>query len=153
MRQNIRHRMNQRLTRLILTLSISGFLMISGGVEARSLGELLKALGNSIAHPQKKPPPRSATHKDAKQSTTRDASAAASPVASATPVQPSVRAATAAPEAKGGKRDVPYGIPVPNKPGFVTSPFAPNGGYVDVRGFPSGTEVKDPYTDKIFLTP
>jgi hypothetical protein len=151
MRQNSRHRMNQRFTRLILTLSISGFLMINGVVEARSLGELLKALGNSIAHSQKKPPPRSATHKDPIK---RDASAAASPSPSATPtMEPSVRAATAAPAAKGGKRDAPYGIPVPNKPGFVTSPFAPNGGYVDVRGFASGTEVKDPYTEKIFLTP
>ena len=151
MRQNSRHRMNQRLTKLILTLSISGFLMISGAVEARSLGELLKALGNSIAHPQKKPPPRSTTHKDAIKP---DASAAASPSPSATPTtEPLVRAATVAPAARGGKRDAPYGIPVPNKPGFVTSPFAPNGGYVDVRGFASGTEVKDSYTDKIFLTP
>ena len=50
-------------------------------------------------------------------------------------------------------RDFPYGIPVPNKQGFVTSPFAPSQGIVDVRGFPSGTEVKDPYTGKIFLTP
>jgi len=128
--------------------------MMSGVLEARSLGELLKALGNSIAHPQKKPPPRSVTHKDnIKPSAMPDASAAPSSSPSATPTQPSILIATAAPKAKGGKRDVPYGIPVPNKPGFVTSPFAPNGGYVDVRGFASGTEVKDPYTDKIFLTP
>ena len=50
-------------------------------------------------------------------------------------------------------KDDPYGTPVPGKPGFVTSPFAPQAGYVDVRGFPPGTPVKDPYTGKVFLVP
>jgi hypothetical protein len=51
------------------------------------------------------------------------------------------------------KHDYPYAQPVPGKPGFVTSPYAPYSGYVDVRGFPPGTEVKDPYTQKVFLVP
>jgi hypothetical protein len=48
--------------------------------------------------------------------------------------------------------DYPYGIPVPNKPHLVESPYSP-GKYVDVEGFAPGTEVKDPYTQKIFLVP
>ena len=49
--------------------------------------------------------------------------------------------------------DLPYAKGVAGKPGFVTSPFAPAAGYIDVRGFPPGTEVKDPYSGKTFLVP
>ena len=56
------------------------------------------------------------------------------------------------PPPKVSKGDYPYGIPVPNKPHLVESPFSP-GKYVDVEGFAPGTEVKDPYTGKIFLVP
>ena len=52
-----------------------------------------------------------------------------------------------------GVKNLPYAVPVQGKPGFVTSPYAPGSGYVDVRGFPPGTEVKDPYTNKVFLVP
>ena len=54
-----------------------------------------------------------------------------------------------APKAKG---DYPYGTPVPGKPGFVRSPYSPDK-MTDVRGYAPGTEVKDPYTGKIFLVP
>jgi len=58
---------------------------------------------------------------------------------------------TAAPT-KVEKADYPYGVPVPGQPHLVESPYSP-GKYIDVEGFPPGTEVKDPYTDKIFLVP
>lgn len=50
------------------------------------------------------------------------------------------------------KGDYPYGVPVPGKPGFVRSPYSPDK-MTDVRGYAPGTEVKDPYTNKIFLVP
>jgi hypothetical protein len=47
---------------------------------------------------------------------------------------------------------VPYASPVPNKPGFVYSPYDPKF-LIDVRGFPPGTEVKDPNTGKLLKVP
>jgi hypothetical protein len=49
--------------------------------------------------------------------------------------------------------NLPYAKAVPGKPGFVFSPYDGKGGYIDVRGFPPGTEVKDPYSGKSFLVP
>lgn len=42
---------------------------------------------------------------------------------------------------------------VPDKPGYVFSPFDSSGRYVDVSGYTAGTKVKDPWTDKIFIVP
>jgi hypothetical protein len=49
--------------------------------------------------------------------------------------------------------EIPVAKPVEGKPGFVTSPHSPESGYIDVRGFSSGTEVKDPYSEKMFRVP
>ena len=57
---------------------------------------------------------------------------------------------TQPPVARG---EIPYAKPVPGKPGFVFSPYDQFKGYIDVRGFPPGTEVKDPYSQKSFLVP
>ncbi len=59
----------------------------------------------------------------------------------------------AVPEAPKPVGELPYAKAVPGKPGFVTSPYDPYKGYIDVRGFPPGTEVKDPYSGKTFLVP
>jgi hypothetical protein len=68
---------------------------------------------------------------------------AATPRPSATPRTASTSTAAQFPVAK----------PVPGKPGYVFSPYDPNGGYVDVSGYASGSKVKDPYSQKIFLVP
>ena len=47
---------------------------------------------------------------------------------------------------------LPYGRPVPNKPGFVNSPYDERF-LIDVRGMPPGTLVKDPHTGKSFRVP
>jgi hypothetical protein len=59
----------------------------------------------------------------------------------------------AVPDAPKPVGELPYAKAVAGKPGFVTSPYDPYKGYIDVRGFPPGTEVKDPYSGKTFLVP
>jgi hypothetical protein len=53
----------------------------------------------------------------------------------------------------GPRGPLPYGAAVPGKPGFATSPYALDSGYVDLRGWDPGMEVKCPYTGKLFLVP
>jgi hypothetical protein len=47
---------------------------------------------------------------------------------------------------------LPYARPVPDKPGFVYSPFDEKF-VIDVRGFPPGTVVNDPHASKPFRIP
>ncbi len=52
----------------------------------------------------------------------------------------------------GRVKDSPYGIPVPGKNNLVRSPYSDQG-FVDIAGHPPETEVKCPYTGKVFLVP
>lgn len=69
--------------------------------------------------------------------------------------RPSDRTSPSAPPLQTSKDNsaaLPYGSPVPDKPGFVYSPYDPKF-LIDVRGFPPGTEVTDPNTSKRFKVP
>lgn len=48
--------------------------------------------------------------------------------------------------------ELPYGKPIPGKPGFLYSPYDEKF-IIDVRGFPPGTLVNDPNTNKPFRVP
>jgi hypothetical protein len=130
--------------------------------EAGPFEDFFAALRKSFSHPTQKsrPRPRSSSRKQNKETPPSDASDASNgqtlPTPTPVPAPPNrnnVRVAKAIATTKHPKSDVPYGIPVPGRQGLVTSPFAPDSGYIDVRSFPPGTEVRDPYTGKSFLTP
>ncbi|HEY2711141.1 MAG TPA: hypothetical protein VGI60_01405 [Chthoniobacterales bacterium] len=144
---------------LLLSLAFSG-----PAAEANAVGDFFKKIGHSLSKLGKsQPSPKSTPHKSG--NTSERTSPTPSPMPTPNPAKPPVqstpvptptpvdiRPAALAPHAHA-RRDVPFGVAVPNKPGFVTSPYAPNQGYVDVRAFPPSTEVLDPFTGKIFLTP
>ena len=73
------------------------------------------------------------------------------PAADPTPkLEPKTEPAPA-PQAAAPK--LPFGAPIPGRPGFVNSPFAEKHQLVDVTGLSVGTEVKCPYTGKLFRVP
>jgi hypothetical protein len=66
--------------------------------------------------------------------------------------QPNPRPSSPA-QASYPRTQLPTAKAVPDKPGYVFSPFDSSRRYVDVSGYASGTKVKDPWTDKIFIVP
>jgi hypothetical protein len=121
--------------------------------------DFLRRIGKSIAHPRhhQRTPPRTPSKRDNSTTVKRNdlrppELKEPEPTESPAPITTARTASSVAPSRRP-RTDLPYGVPVPNKPGFVISPYSPNTGYVDIRGFPSGTEVKDPYTGKVFITP
>src|SRR5206468_12690305 len=69
-------------------------------------------------------------HNDTPPSDAPNSEASATPVP-AHPGRDNVRMARAASDTNQQKADLPHGSPVPGKPWLVTSPFAPDPGYVN----------------------
>jgi len=128
------------------------------GLSAAQAGpfDFLRRIRDSIAHTRhhQRTPPTTPSKRDSSTTVKRNAfrpPELKEPEESPGPVTTRTASSVAPPQQP--RTDLPYGVSVPNKPGFVISPYSPNAGYVDIRGFPSGTEVKDPYTGKVFITP
>ena len=147
--------MKRPLHTIVVSLSIFTLFAATKMAEAGPFRDFFRALRTSIAHPEQKPRSHRSGHKQNNEAPPSDASNSQiwdSPLP-APPSGHNVRLAKATSATKKGKTGLPYGTPEPGKQGLVTSPFSPDSGYVDVRSFQPGTEVKDPYSGKIFLTP
>ena len=144
----------RRLHAIVVWLSIFTIFTAIDAAKAGPFKDFFRTVRSAIAHPKETPRPHRSTHKRRKTPPT-DApnSETLGKLTPAPASQPDVRWAKAGSIASDEKANLPYGTPVPGKPGLVTSPFAPDAGYVQVIGFPPETPIEDPYTGKIFLTP
>lgn len=151
-----------------VSLPAAALLFVSGQcVNAEPVGDFFKKVGQSVSKAFQPRPTPNPTEKKTKRAARRPSSPQSNLVgASPTPLEqptdlvkeekvtPTVvvlRAAAVPPEKAKG--DMPYGIPVPGHKGMVTSPYSPEGNYIDVSAFAPGSAVRDPLTRKIFLVP
>ena len=160
--------MKPPLHTIVMCLSIFTLFGAPDIGKAGPFDDFFKSIRNSFARPAPKPrtpQPRRTSRKQSSEAPPSDGSDTSASQTSPSPTSPSPTPVTAPPNPnnvhvakataarKNRNSDLPYGIPVPGKQGLVTSPFSPDSGYIDVRSFSPGTEVKDPYTGKSFLTP
>jgi len=150
--------------RWICVLMVALFFVSGQWANADPVGDFFKKVGQSVSkafQPQPSPQQTRKTTRTWRRPTSRESKVAEpSPTPPEGPVKPekeekpaaTLLPASAAPAEKA-KGDLPYGIPVPNRKGMVTSPYLPEGNYVDVSAFAPGSAVKDPYTGKLFRVP
>lgn len=137
----------------VVFVSILPLFTASNVAQAGPLGLFFRVVRSAIPHPEHRSRwHRASTRNEEVANNPSNNEMSWSPVP-APPNERNVRKATADQATKPRNNNLPYGTPVPGKQGLVTSPFSQNNGYIDVRGIPPGTEVKDPYTGDIFLTP
>jgi hypothetical protein len=165
---NAENRLNRFIRSRWISLPVAALFFLSGRcVNAEPVGDFFKKVGQSVSKAFQPRPTPNPTEKKTKRAARRPTSPqsnliAASPTPLEQPtdvvkeekVTPTVvvlRAAAVPPEK--AKADMPYGIPVPGHKGMVTSPYSPEGNYIDVSAFAPGSAVRDPYTGKIFLVP
>ena len=133
-------------------------LISSAGVaNAGPFHNFFTSLRSAIAHPHERPRSHRSSRSSHRHNETPPIDASTSQASGSPVAAPSgsreIRMAKAAWSASHPKTALLYGTPAPGKPDLVISPFEPESGYVDVTGFQPGSEVEDPYTGKIFLTP
>jgi hypothetical protein len=150
--------LNTRFVRVRwICLPVIAFFLLGGYfAKADPVGDFFSKVGKSISkafqpsQPTKKTPKHSSRRSTSPQSEVAEASP--TPVEQPTVLAKEQKRALPVPPEKA-KGDLPYGIPVSGQKGIVTSPFLPEGGYIDVSSYPPGSAVKDPYTGKVFLVP
>jgi len=148
--------------RWICLLAVALLFLSGRSVNADPVGDFFKKLGQSVSkafQPHPTPRPTRKTTRASRQATSQESNAVeaaptplGAPSKPAKEASPAVQSASVAPKEKA-RGDMPYGIPVPGQKGMVTSPYLPEGNYIDVSAFAPGSAVKDPYTGKIFRVP
>jgi len=151
--------------RWISLLVVAFFFLSEHWANADPVGDFFKKVGHSVskafqpqpqpAHPQteKTRVSRRATSRKSNAATPQPSAPEETPQAVKEEKSPPGNLPASAAPAEKAKGDMPYGIPVPGRKGMVTSPYLPEGNYIDVSAFAPGSAVRDPYTGKLFRVP
>lgn len=149
--------MKPSLRVIVVWLSTAILISSADVANAGPFHDFFTSLRSAIGHPHERSRPHRSSRRSHQHNETPPNDAPTSQTLDrpipAPPSSLEIRMAKAAWSAHHPKTALLYATPAPGNPDLVISPFAPESGYVDVTGFLPGSEVEDPYTGKIFLTP